>query len=146
MKLSFLCHAFNVVVMALIGCLYIFSNEFMPFHSDIIQTPWENVGTSEKILYLGMMRTEGAGFLASAVAISILLAIPFREGKVWSYWAIPTIGIVEYLPTLIATFYVSRVTQASPPWPLILFAILLLLAGLVLSITDRGSQVIGHRQ
>lgn len=123
--------------MTLIGCVYVFSSEFMPFHSDVIQTNWVHVEDSAKTLYLGMMRTEGAGFLASAVAMAILLIIPFREGKVWSYWAIPIIGIVEYLPTLIATFYVSRVTQASPPWPAILFAILLLLTGLVLSINTK---------
>jgi hypothetical protein len=141
LKFAFLCHTINALAMMVIGSVYVFGNEFMPFHSDVIQTNWEDLDKFQQVLYLGMMRTEGAGFLASALAIVILLLIPFKQGKVWSYWAIAAIGLVEYLPTLIATFNVSRITSASPPWPAILGGCLLLIIGLILSISNNGAAV-----
>ncbi|PCJ35816.1 MAG: hypothetical protein COA99_13625 [Moraxellaceae bacterium] len=138
LKIALIFYSINVLGMIGIGCLYVFGNEFMPYHSDIIQTSWVNVGANEKILYLGMMRTEGAGFLACALAIVILLAIPFREGRRWSYWAIPIIGIAEYLPTLIATYHVSTITNATPPWPAVLSGCVLFLVGLVLTVVDNN--------
>lgn len=134
LKIALLFYAINVLGMLVIGCIYIFSNEFMPYHSDVIQTSWVDVGANEKILYLGMMRTEGAGFLACALAILILLVKPFREGRRWSYWAIPIIGIVEYLPTLIATYHVSTITTATPPWLAVLSGCFLFVVGLILTV------------
>jgi len=66
----------------------VLKSEFMPFHSEVIQADWQDVSAKAQILYLGMMRTEGAGFLATAAAFVILLWIPFRKFEPWSYWAI----------------------------------------------------------
>ena len=51
----------------------------MPFHSDVIQTEWPSVDAKFQILFLGMMKTEGAGFLATATALSFMLWFPFRK-------------------------------------------------------------------
>ena len=117
-----------------IGLIYVFANKFMPFHSDVIQTKWEDVDALSQILYLGMMRTEGAGFLATATAMSILLFIPFMKNQQWSYWALSVVGIVEYLPTLFANYHVATVTSASPPWPLMLTLTISLVAALSFAI------------
>jgi hypothetical protein len=119
-KIAFGIYAFNIVVMVCTGFIYGFSNEFMPFHSDVIRTQWVNVDHLSQILYLGMMRTESAGFLAAGTAILILLFIPFLKFERWSYWAMTIVGLVEYIPTLFATHHVSSVTAASPPWIFIL--------------------------
>ncbi len=138
MKLAAFCYLSNAVVFLFIGLAFVFGREFFPFHSDVIQTQWSDLDISAQTLYLGMMRTEGAGFLASAVAIAFLFFIPFRRGEEWSYWAMSAVGIVEHLPTLVATFHVSMSTAASPPWPLTLALIVLLIVGLILSVN--GSQ------
>lgn len=119
--------------MVLIGLAFEFSREFMSFHSDVIQTDWSSVDTKSQILYLGMMKTEGAGFLAAATALSFLLYFPFRKFEKWSYWAMTIIGVVEYLPSVLANYYVSTVTAASPPWLLMLFLMLSLILALVLA-------------
>ena len=113
-------YAINIVFMIGTGLVFAFSAQFLSFHSDVIQTKWQEVDSLSQILYLGMMRTEAAGFLASGAAILILLIIPFRRFELWPCWAMTTIGVIEYLPTLIANYHVSSVTSASPPWVLIL--------------------------
>ena len=125
-------------MMLSIGLIYEFSSEFMPFHSDVIQTQWVNVDHLSQLLYLGMMRTEAAGFLAAGTAILILLSIPFLKFERWSYWAMTIIGLVEYTPTLFATYHVSSVTEASPPWILMLiFSVSLVIA---LSLAEFGNK------
>lgn len=133
LKLSFAIYIANVVIMITIGLAFEFRSEFMSFHSDVIQTGWDSVGSKSQLLYLGMMKTEGAGFLAAATALSFLLSIPFRKCEKWSYWAMTSIGIVEYLPSLLANYYVSSITSASPPWLLMLCLTLSLILALVLA-------------
>lgn len=135
-KLPFLIYAANVVFLIATGLVFEFSGEFLPFHSDVIETSWEDVDSKSQILYLGMMRTEAAGFLASGTAIGFLLFIPFRKGEKWSYWAMSTIGIVEYVPTFFANYHVSTVTNASPPWLLMLILIISMLLALILALAS----------
>lgn len=134
LKLAFSCYVVNIIGMCIFGLIYVFNNEFMPFHADVIQTSWSELGKYQQILYLGMMRTEGAGFLATSLAMTILLLIPFRQKQAWSYWAITAIGLVEYLPTLIATFNVARITPALPPWLAVLLGCVTLLIALFLAL------------
>ena len=90
------------------------------------------------MLYLGMMKTEGAGFLSSALAIGILLYIPFKKREVWSYWAMAAVGVVEHVPGLIGAYNTSQATPASSPWQLSLLGIVLLIAGLILSLNSNA--------
>ena len=139
LKLALFIYLANIAVMLVIGFTFELRSEFLPFHADVIQTQWHSLSEASQILYLGMMRTEGAGFLAAATALTFLLWFPFRTSEQWSYWAITAIGVVEYLPTLLANYHVSIVSSASPPWQLMLLLILSLLLALTLA-------VVGHRQ
>jgi hypothetical protein len=115
LKISFAIYIANTLIMVAIGLAFKFRSEFMPFHYDVIQTDWENVDAQAQILYLGMMRIEGAGFLSTATALIFLLWFPFRKYEKWSVWVMTTIGVVEYLPSLLANYTVATVTTASPP-------------------------------
>jgi len=140
LKLALAIYITNIIIMIAIGLAFEFRSEFMPFHSEVIQTDWKSVDSQAQILYLGMMRTEGAGFLAAATALMFLLYFPFRKLEKWSFLAMTTIGVVEYFPSLIANYYVSSVTNASPPWLLMLLLTLSLLTALVLANIGHGEQ------
>lgn len=130
----------NVIVMLAIGLAFVFKSEFMPFHGDVIQTTWNNVSPLAQTLYLGMMRTEGAGFLASAVALTFLLWASLKRQEQWLYVAMTTVGIVEYTPSLAANLHVASVTDATPPWALMLTLILSLLVALFLALRSSDAQ------
>lgn len=135
-KLAFACYGINAIGFLLFGLVYTFNSEFLPFHSDAIQSSWESVSQPAQVLYLGMMRTEGAGLLASAIAIMILLAIPFRRKERWSYWAIAVIGVVENVPSMVGAYNTTQATPASSPWQLNALGVVLLIVGLVLALTS----------
>lgn len=132
-KIAVACYGYNAAYLIGAGLLFTLSSEFLPFHSDVIETPWSQLEPAAQTLYLGMMRTEGAGFLASGVAIAVLLMIPYRQGAGWAPWAMTLIGTVEHLPTLIANYHVATHTNASPPWPAAAFGIATLMVGWILS-------------
>ena len=131
MRIAGSCYFLTAVYFLAVGLAFIFAAEFFPFHSDVIQTPWSELDKLSQTLYLGMMRTEGAGFLASSVAIAILLFVPFRRGEMWSCWAMSAVGIVEHFPTFLANLHVSQTTSASPPWQAAAVGMALLGIGLV---------------
>ena len=131
LKLSLAIYIANILIMIAIGLAFELKSEFMPFHSDVIQADWKNVDSQAKILYLGMMRTEGAGFLAAATALIILLYFPFRNLEKWSFSAMTIIGVVEYFPSLLANYHISSITSASPPWLLMLLLTLSLFLALI---------------
>jgi len=135
-KIAFGIYLINAVAMLVVGSVYLFSGEFMPYHSAVIQEEWIDLSEAQKTLYLGMMRTEAAGFLATGTAILILLIIPFRKMQRWAPYAMSVIGIVEYLPSAIATYNVAQTTTASPPWIALCMGIGLLIVAIPLSEFD----------
>ncbi|MFP6843577.1 MAG: hypothetical protein VB958_00035 [Thalassolituus sp.] len=136
-KIALFCYAFNALGLFVFGLIYTFSSEFLPFHSDAIGRSWNELTPAVQTLYLGMMRTEGAGLMSSALAIAILLAIPFKKREVWCFWAMTAIGIVEHAPSMFGALHTSQLTPASSPWQLNLLGIFLLIAGLVLAASTK---------
>lgn len=137
-KLALFFYGFNAVGLFLFGLIYTFSREFLPFHSDAIQMSWSDLSQAQQVLYLGMMRTEGAGLLASALAIAVLLFIPFKRREIWCYWAMTAIGIVEHLPSMLGAYFTSQATPASSPWQLNLLGMVLLVLGLICALSDKN--------
>lgn len=117
-----------------VGLAFVTSDSFFPFHGDVVGLAWEQVEPSAQKLYLGMMRTEGAGYLATAIAMAFLLLFPLRtRPQGWAVWAITTIALVEHLPTFLATYHVAQTTAASPPWPIVLGCMVSLLVAAFLA-------------
>lgn len=134
----------NAALLLVIGFAFVFAPSFFPFHGDVIQKSWSDLDASSQTLYLGMMRTEGAGYLASAVAFAFLLLIPFRRGELWAPWAITAIGITEHAPTLLANLHVSATTPASPPWMFVAACIVSLVYAAILSSQKRKPSLWKH--
>lgn len=131
----------NALAMLAIGLAFVTADRFFAFHGDVIQMAWSDLELPFQTLYLGMMRTEGAGYLAAGLAMAILLLIPFRQNARWATWAIVSVGIVEHLPTFLATLHVARTTAASPPWIATGLLMVSLVCGLILALqkSDRNS-------
>jgi hypothetical protein len=51
-----------------------------------------------------------------ALALIIMLLVPFRRGERWSRWAVPAVGVVFPALTAYAAFTIDVRTPASPPW------------------------------
>ena len=134
MKIAFGCHLVAALLLLAFGLVYLFRPEFMPYHADAVAREWSAVERPYQILVLALMRATGGAWLATAMAMVILLFVPFRQGHKWARWTIPAIGLVVSGPAFYATTYVRQHTPGNPPWMAVVVGILLSIAGLVLSL------------
>ena len=106
----------------------------MPYHAVALGESWTEVDPALQVLILALMKVAGGGWLATALAVEILLFIPFSKGARWSYWAIPIIGLPATLSSLYATIDVANNTPASPPWIAAALGTILFIVGFILSL------------
>jgi hypothetical protein len=137
MKVAFGCYLLALLLIALLGVIYLFRMEFMPYHAVALGKSWADIDQALQILLLALMKAFGGASLATAVAMGVLLVIPFRQGICWARWTIPVIGLVAELPALYATLSVTQNTPATPPWMGALFVVALLIAGFILSMGSK---------
>ena len=108
----------------------------MPYHSLALAKSWELVEENTQTLILALMRVAGGGFVATGMAIVILLCIPFQAGESWANYSIFLISLVTSISSCYATFLVASRTPGNPPlW--------LSLATVVLSIIGFASSLLG---
>ena len=88
-KIAFGCYGVVILIVALIGLRFLFASKIMLYHSVTMGTCWENITPGMQIMSLNFMKAAGTGFISTAIAASFLLFIPFKDGNLWSKWAIP---------------------------------------------------------
>ncbi len=140
MKAGFWCHLLAMLMIGIAGLVYLFRSQFMPYHAIAVGRTWGEVDTAFQILLLALIRVVGGAWIATALAMGILLFIPFRQGMRWARWAVPAIGLVAGLPALYVTLCVTLTTPATPPWKTVVISIALLLAGFILSFGPEKTQ------
>jgi hypothetical protein len=138
-KIAFALFTLVVILSGAFAAVYLFRAEFMPYHAAAVGKSWTELDGSMRILILGFLRVVGGGWLATFLALAILLFIPFRRGEVWARWAILLVGSAAAGPTLYATLLIKRGTPGNPPWYAAAAAMALLLAGFLLS-PERGGK------
>jgi hypothetical protein len=134
MKVGFWCHLLAMLLIGIAGLIYLFRSQFMPYHAIAVGKTWAEVDSAFQILLLALIRVVGGAWIATALAMGILLFIPFRQGLRWARWAVPAIGLVAELPALYVTLSVTLNTPATPPWKTVVLIIALLVAGFILSL------------
>ena len=111
--------------------VYSFMPRFLPYHATAIGKQWNELDHHLQILIISALNACGALLLGCTIAITVLLAIPFRRGELWASWAITGLGCFSLLSVIRAAVHVDLYTPANPPWPALLVIIALFIAGLV---------------
>jgi len=144
MKVGFWCHLLATFLIGIIGLIYLFRSEFMPYHAIAVGKTWAEVDPAFQILLLALIRVLGGAWIATALAMGVLLIIPFIQGIRWARWAVPAIGLVAEIPGLYATLSVTLNTPATPPWKGVVLIIVLLVAGFILSLEPEKKKKHNH--
>ena len=132
------CYVVTGIVSLAMGAIYLFSSEFMPYHSEALGRAWDELRDSEKVLFNALLDVAGAGWIALGTAVIVLAIIPMRRGEMWARLLVPSLLFLFYVPTLLATLSVLDQTPASPPWYGNAFALLATAAGVLLDRPWRG--------
>ena len=117
--------------------MYLFRSEFMPYHAIAVEKSWEEVDAGLQVLVIALMRVSGGGWLATSVAITMLLIGRIRYDKLYFGFTLMMVGLTALIPTLYATLYVRGNSPANPPWIAAVMGIVILLAGFIMDYTSR---------
>lgn len=128
--IAVICFSMVSLIGIVFAFLYLFRRSFMPYHADAVEKSWEDLDGRNRVLITALMRVSGGGWLASSLAIACLMYLYILEGDPIASFALVIIGLAVCIPTLAATLIVKRRTKAKPPVFAVVFAIVLLLTGL----------------
>jgi hypothetical protein len=111
-----------------------FAKKFLPFHENAVHKPWHEIEKPFQHLILLFLRLTGLGFFIMAI---LLLVCPivnyFKPGTFYQYF-IPGIALIYCLGLYINNYLLYRNTKADTPWKGSLYAVFIIIAGIIISI------------
>jgi hypothetical protein len=116
MKVAFGCYFLSGSLLVGFGFVYLFRAEFMPYHSVAVGMSWPEVPPQLRVLILALMKAVGGTSVALALALYVILFVPFRQGARWALWATPLLGLIQSAGLFYAMSHVALNTSASPPF------------------------------
>jgi hypothetical protein len=112
----------------------LFSNKLAPFHEKAAKKPWDEIDNPLKQVILTLLRLAGLGFLIIAI---LLLAFPvinyFIPNEFYKY-SIPIVALIFCTGLFVINYLLYRNTKADTPWKGSLYAMLAIIAGIIISI------------
>lgn len=116
--ISFICYSAIAFISLVFGAIYLTRSEFMPYHSLALGKSWSEVEPEIQTLVLALMRVAGSGFIATGVAVVVLLMIAAKTGDNLAIYGIFLICFSTSLGSCLATFLVKNKTPGNPPFKL----------------------------
>ncbi|MBQ4335402.1 MAG: hypothetical protein IJC63_08530 [Myxococcaceae bacterium] len=139
LQLAAILYLVVAIGISLVGCAYLVSPSFMPYHAQIVGMAWGEVPERFRWLLSAFQRGAGALALALAVALAAIAWIPLRRGEMWARCVLVVLSLVAGAPFLFIVRHLAVLSGASVPLaPLVASTILLALAA-VASFWPSGS-------
>jgi hypothetical protein len=111
----------------------LFSAKFLPFHEKAAKKPWDEIDNSLKLVILTLLRITGMGFLIISI---LLLACPlinyFIPNNFYKF-SIPIISLIYCSGLFVINYILYKRTKANTPWKGSLYAMLAIIAGIIIS-------------
>jgi len=114
----------------------LFSTKFLPFHEKAANKRWDDIDNPLKHVILSLIRLSGLGFLIIAI---LLLAFPiisyFIPNNFYKY-SIPIVALIYCTGLFVINYSLYKKTEADTPWKGSLYAMLAIIAGIIISILN----------
>lgn len=131
-RVALICHGLVAAGLVAFGLRYLLAGTFMPYHAEVVGSSWEGLRPGVQTLVLATLHGSGAAILAGGLALSLLLAIPWRRGERWARHGVPVLALAGLVPLLVIAAELAK-GGATTPWVPIAAATGLTLVGWVLS-------------
>ena len=98
---------------ALVGCAYLVSPSFMPYHAQVVGMTWSEVPERFRWLLSAFQRGAGALALALGLAMAALAWIPLRRGENWARCLLAVLSLVAGAPFLLIVRHLAVLSGAA---------------------------------
>jgi peptidoglycan/LPS O-acetylase OafA/YrhL len=115
LKGSLIAFAIIGIYFGLIGIVYLTTSEFMPYHSEAIQTEWSNLDDNFQGLFLGFLKGLGTGALIAGFTVISMVVLSFRESPLPYRFLLPSVSLGYLSLLLYAMYTVNTRTLGNPP-------------------------------
>ncbi len=112
----------------------LFSNTYLPFQEKAAGKPWDEIENPLKLVILSLMRLSGLGFLILSILLIIFPIVNYFIPDLIYKYSIPVIAIIYCTGLFINNFILYKNTKADTPWKGSLYAVLIIIAGIIISI------------
>jgi hypothetical protein len=110
------------------------SNKYLPFHEQAAAIPWNEIDDRLKLVILFLLRLGGLGFLVIAILLLVFPVVTYFVPNKFYQSSIPVIALIFCTGLFINNYLLCRKTKADTPWKGSLYAIGILMAGIIISI------------
>lgn len=114
-RVAFICFALSTFFLLATGVTYSVIPRIMPYHQAVIGVEWSAMTLGVQTMSRAFMRAAGAGFITAGLALTFILAIPYRKGERWARWGLLVISVSQYLLVFIQMVRLTLTTEATPP-------------------------------
>ena len=111
-----------------------FTNKILPFQEKAAGKVWEKIENPIKFLLLFFLRMTGLGFLVISVLLIAFPIINYLNPVMIYKYLIPVIALIYTIGLFINNYFLFKDTKADTPWKGSLYAIVIITAGIIISI------------
>ncbi len=124
------------------GANYVLRSEYMPYHAQATQVPWESLSPQHQGTYLGLMKGRAAGSITVGLTVILLSVWGLRKEVALSFWMLPVVALAFLAIANYSTWYMNKATEGGPPLRVGLTVMAVACAAAALAHVGRPS---GHR-
>jgi hypothetical protein len=114
----------------------LFSARFLPFHEKAANKKWDEIDTSLKLVILSLLRLSGLGFLIISILLLVFPVINYFVPNMFYKYSIPIIALIYCTGLFIINYLLFRRTKEDTPWKGSLYAAMILIVGIIISILN----------
>jgi hypothetical protein len=112
----------------------VFADKYLPFHEQAAARPWNGIENPLKLVILSLLRLGGLGFLVIAILLLVFPVVTYFFPNRFFQFSIPVIALIYCTGLFINNYLLYKCTKADAPWKSSLYAMVVLVAGIIISI------------
>jgi hypothetical protein len=125
---------FLVGLISLVMVFKSFSDTYLPFHEQAAGKPWNEIDDRLKLVILFLLRLGGLGFLVIAILLLVFPVVTCFVPNRFYQLSIPVVALIYCTGLFVNNYWLYKNTQANTPWKGSLYGIVILMAGIMISI------------
>jgi len=112
----------------------LFSKKYLLFHEKAAEKSWEEIDKRLQYVILAVMRISGLGFLVIALLLIVFPIVNQFIHNEFLKYSIPIIAFLFCSGLFLVNYNLYKQTNSTTPWKGSLFAMIAILAGIILSL------------
>jgi hypothetical protein len=112
----------------------IFSTKFLPFHEKAANKTWGEIDNPLQFVILTLLRLAGLGFLVVSILLLVFPIINYFIPNNFYKLSIPFVALIFCTGLFFVNYSLYKKTKAETPWKGSLYAMLAIIAGIIISI------------